>query len=64
MTKINNTPDNIKIIDTRDDSITVPHVIIETVGGIRICLPYTYEDLDRMDDNINQKKEVYDHGNK
>ena len=55
MGKISNSPDTIKIVDTRDDPITVPNLIIETAGGNRIGLPYTYEDLDRID---NEKKEV------
>lgn len=47
---MSNTPETIKIVDTRNDAITVPNVILETAGGNRISLPYTWEELDRLDD--------------
>lgn len=46
---MSNNPDTIKILDTRNDAITVPNVILETAGGTRIALPYTWSDLDHLD---------------
>lgn len=54
---MSNNAETVKIIDTRDDAITVPNVILETAAGFRLSLPYTWEDLDKLDDQYLHKEQ-------
>lgn len=47
---MSNNADTVKIIDTRTSGlVTIPNVVLETAGGNRINLPYTWEQLDLID---------------
>lgn len=55
---ISNNADTVKIIDTRLSGImTTPNVVLETANGSRLNLPYSWEDLDKIDEvnNMNKK---------